>query len=331
MRHLAHAGQNVPQGQAAVVACKEFFADFHGVLVFILAVQVCDDLARQGLLGGALLRVGCLLGLQGLDLFAGEEGEAFQVADDAGVVRVQQELVELVAARLLLVQPQGIPFALAELVALRVRHKRHGQGIHLIPRGLADELDTGGDVAPLVAARHLQVNAAGLMQVLEVDGLDEHVRELCVGDAAFHLPAHMVLGEHVAHVDVLAELAEVVDDRHLADPVIIVDYLEAEELLHLLLEALVIAHHLLALFQLALYRAARIADEAGRHAHQQQRLVPCRRQPPRDQEAGVMPQVQAVRRRIRADVEGHPPGVQLVLQFRAGYLVNQPSPFQVFV
>ena len=51
------------------------------------------------------------------------------------------------------------------------------------PSGAADEVDAGGDVAPLVGAAHLQLDVVVLVQPPEVVGLEQHVAELGVGDA----------------------------------------------------------------------------------------------------------------------------------------------------
>ena len=82
-------------------------------------------------------------------------------------------------------------------------------------RGPPDELQAGRDVAPLVGAAHLQLDAHRPVEVREVVGLQQHVAEL--GERQPALQAHLdrVLGEHVRDREVLAGVAQEVDQRQL--------------------------------------------------------------------------------------------------------------------
>src|SRR5262245_58079951 len=87
------------------------------------------------------------------------------------------------------------------------------------------EVDTGRDVAPLIAAADLQLTAVVLVEINEVVGLDEHVAELGVADAAVAVEAalHRVFGQH--HVDrkMLADVAEETEIRKAPHPIVIVE------------------------------------------------------------------------------------------------------------
>ena len=110
------------------------------------------------------------------------------------------------------------------------------------PRPAADEVDAGGDVAPLVGPGHLELAALGLVQDAEVVGLQEHVGELGEGDAVVPLDPgpDRVLGQHRVDGDVLADVAEELEDAHRLGPGAVVDQpglrgpgLEVEEPLEL--------------------------------------------------------------------------------------------------
>ena len=94
-----------------------------------------------------------------------------------------------------------------------------------MPRLAADEVDAREDVAPLVRAADLQLAALVLVQVGVVVGLEEHVAELRVGDAvlAGHAGLHALPGHHLVHGDVLADVAEEVEQPDVGGPREVVD------------------------------------------------------------------------------------------------------------
>ena len=75
---------------------------------------------------------------------------------------------------------------------------------------LADQIDAGGDVAPLIAAAHLQTAAVAIEQLQEVVGLQQQVAELGERDAflALEPPVHRLLLQHVVDGEVLAGVAQ---------------------------------------------------------------------------------------------------------------------------
>ena len=78
-----------------------------------------------------------------------------------------------------------------------------------------DQLEPGRDVAPLVGAAHLQLDAVLAVEGAEVGGLERHVAELGEREAALEPDLDRVLGEHVRDREVLADVAQVVDQRPL--------------------------------------------------------------------------------------------------------------------
>ena len=129
------------------------------------------DLLGQHLLRLALLRFVADALLKFEDALLGEEREDAQVADHVGVHRAQEELVEVVAARLAGVEEYGVAFALAELDAVGVADERERETVCLDPAQTVDEIGAGGDVAPLVASSDLERAAVGVVEVQEVVAL----------------------------------------------------------------------------------------------------------------------------------------------------------------
>ena len=79
------------------------------------------------------------------------------------------------------------------------------------PGRAPDEFQAGRDVAPLIRAAHLQLDALRAVEVPEVVGLQEHVAELGERQAALEAGLDGVLGEHVRDREVLARVAQEVD------------------------------------------------------------------------------------------------------------------------
>ena len=102
---------------------------------------------------------------------------------------------------------------LAELAAALVGQKRVAHREPEIlpvarPELLADQLQAGGHVSPLVRPAHLQLDAAGAVQVQEVGGLKKHVAELGVAQPGLHTDLDRVLGQHVRDRQVLADVPQ---------------------------------------------------------------------------------------------------------------------------
>jgi hypothetical protein len=88
------------------------------------------------------------------------------------------------------------------------------------------EVDAHDDVAPLVAAAHLQRHAVAPAQLHEVVALQQHVVEL---DEAQRLVAvepqlHAVHGQHAVHAEMPAHLAQEGDVAQLVQPLGIVEH-----------------------------------------------------------------------------------------------------------
>ena len=86
----------------------------------------------------------------------------------------------------------------------------------------ANQLDAGGDVAPLVAATELQRDVVATAELEEVVGLKQHVCELGEGDTRVHAGPHRILLEHVVHGEVLPRVAQELHHRQWREPLRIV-------------------------------------------------------------------------------------------------------------
>ncbi len=180
------------------------------------------------------------------------------------------------------------------------------------PGLLPDQPDAGDDVAPLVGAADLQCAAVALVQLDEVVGLQQHVAELGVGDAlALEASPHRVAVEHDVDREVLADVAQELDRRHLRGPgqVVLDDgaggrLVELDEPLELAADPVGPLGDGVGGVERALAGLARIADHAGRAAGQHDRPMSGLLKPPQRQQRHQMAGVQARRGGVEARIDG---------------------------
>src|SRR3712207_9482097 len=116
----------------------------------------------------------------------GGDGGLVQVGEDLdvllclGVAYVEPELVEGVGRGAVAVEPYVAALGLAKFLAVGLGDERTGdaEGLGLVAQRAADELGTGGHVAPLVVAAELQAHAILLILVEEVVALKELIGKL---------------------------------------------------------------------------------------------------------------------------------------------------------
>jgi hypothetical protein len=256
-----------------------------------------------------------------------EEGEQLEEPFDVPVVGVQPELIEAVGAGALRIEPDVLALGLAELAAGGRREQGHHEAVHLPALPFADQVGARRDVAPLVAAAHLQLAAVGLEQVPEVVRLDQHVAELGVRNALLHPAGHRLLPQHQAEGEVLARVAEEVHQVQAAEPVGVVPEprrvgaLEGQEALQLLHERLRVPVDLLQRHDRPLGAlAARIAHHARTAPHQGDRGMTQPLQPRHGHDRHQAADMQRVGRGIEADVGRDRPLAQPGRQPRGGVL-----------
>jgi hypothetical protein len=87
-------------------------------------------------------------------------------------------------------------------------------------------LAAGGDVAVLIGPADLQPAAVQPAELHEVERLEQHVGEFRVADPGFGLGArvHRVLGEHVVDGEMLAVVAQELEEADAAGPVGVVGH-----------------------------------------------------------------------------------------------------------
>ncbi len=326
-------------------------ADGLHVIGSVAPVRSLGHVPRECPLGRAILRSRGGVGLVCLDRLARQEREPPQVRPDVAVVRVQPVLVERVRRRPLGVEPDRRPaLRLAELRPGRGQEQLVRQPVGRLVRApvgfpLAetgpppDQLEPGRDVAPLVSAAHLEVDAHRPVKVLEVGGLDQHVAELGERQAPIHPGRDGVLGEHVRDREVLADVPQPVDELDLLQPVEVVDHhrarrpREIQEALQLAADGLRVCRQRLAVQEVPLGGGPRrVADHPRPAADQRDRppAVALKLEQPEDRHevadverrsgrveavvAGDRPPGREAGRQARRRVVEHPPPGQLVEQ-----------------
>jgi len=227
------AGRHLREDVEQVVGAQPFqvaLAEEHGggllrLAQAVFAVYHARDFLGQATLRGPQMRLGEGGALQRGDLVAIQQGEVLEIRHHIGIGRVEPVLVEAEGRRAPGVEPHRPGLGLAELDAGRGGDQRHGEGVGFAVSYLADQLCAGGDVAPLVAAAHLERAAVIQVQAQKVVGLQQHVAELGEGQALFALQPRLdrVLSRHVVDGEVLADVAQELDQVELAQPVGVVE------------------------------------------------------------------------------------------------------------
>ena len=172
-------------------------------------------------LAGARIRGGALH--EAFDLLLRQEREGLEQAFHLGVRAVDPELVEPVRAEHRGVEPHGVAFGLAEFLAVGVGDDRTGHDVHIDAAHLVDQVEARREVAPLIGSAELEHAVEIVVQVQVVVALEHLVAELGERDALLRIKAacHDVLGEHRAQTEVLAHVAQEVDDVHRRRPVVV--------------------------------------------------------------------------------------------------------------
>ena len=146
--------------------------------------------------------------------------------------------------------------------------------------GPPDQLEAGGDVAPLIGAAHLELDAQVAVEVLEVGRLEEHVAELGEREAAPSRDCTESFDEHVRDREVLPDVPQELEHRDLAEPVEVVDHdrrrraVEVEESLELRADPGEVRLERRPVEEVPLRRrAGRVADHPRSAAHEDDRAA----------------------------------------------------------
>ena len=191
--------------------------------------------------------------------------------------------------------------------------------------GPVDEVEAGGEVAPLIAAARLQRAAVAAVELEEIHALQDLVAELGVADALVGTQSRAdgVLRQHPVDPEMLADVTQQVDRRQLRRPVEVVHHDrgvfgafadEVEERLDLALDAFDPGADDLRIVELALGRVLRVADEAGRTADKRERPVTGVLKTPQRQDLHKIAKMQTRRRRVESAVIRDRAGVHCLTQ-----------------
>ena len=284
-----------------------------------------------------------MFGGQRLDGLAVQQREDADVTLGVLVADVEPELVELVGRGVARVEPYVAALGLAELRAVGLGDERAGDGERLgfAAQLAADQLRTGGDVAPLVGAAQLHLAVHRLVEVQEVEALYQLVGEFgerhAVALAAETL-LDRVFSHHVVDGDALADVADEFEERDVLHPVVVVDQhggirrvrLEVEQFGELPFDRLLIVAERRLVEQVALLRlAAGVADHARRAAYERQRTVAAHLEMLEDHHAHQMSDMQRVGRGVDAQIGRRHLFFELFLC--AGHdRVDHAAPFEFF-
>ena len=288
-----------------------------GMLCLLLAVNhlrqlICKDFLDRVQLLSFLL---CIL----IDLLKRNEGEELHALDDIGIADIPPVLIEVIRGGLVRIEPDCPLRRLAHLLAFRIRQKRDGHRLGVIPSQLAaDQLAAGQHVRPLVIAAELHLAAEPLVQLVEIVRLHDHVVKLKEGQPL--LPSLLVAlrAQHLVDREAGSDLTQQVHIVQIQQPVCVVDnpglpLSELNEPRHLLLEAVAVVlddlrrHH-----RSGIGPSGRITDHAGSASKQGDRFVPRHLQSLHQAQRHKMPDMQAVRSRVEPDVERRLAGIDHV-------------------
>ena len=189
---------------------------------------------------------------------------------------------ELVRAEHRRVEPDGVALGPAELLAGSIGDNRAGEHVDVHTAHLVDQVQAGGEVAPLVGAAEFQRAVVFVKQVEEVVALQHLVAELGEGDAFLRVQAagDRVLGEHmVPRRKLRADVTQEVDDGHRGGPIVVghetygVRAFGVQNAADLILQAIGPAGHHVLRVKRTFAGLARVADESGGATDQSDRMM----------------------------------------------------------
>jgi hypothetical protein len=164
---------------------EEDVAGSDGHVKVLFGVYHRGDLSGETLLQHAATGILAVLGDECVDGLLVEVGEDLDIALGILVTDVEPELIESVWSGAVAVEPDVAALGLSELLAVGFGDERAGEAesLGIVAEGAADELCTGGHVAPLVVAAKLQAHTIVLVLIKEVVALEQLIGELGEGQS----------------------------------------------------------------------------------------------------------------------------------------------------
>ncbi len=187
----------------------------------------CGYLLGEALLQWAQVSSGGLFFFYRSYFFFIKGCENLDVSCSIGIADVKPELIELVGRGVTAVEPNVARFGLAKLASVGFGNQRAGKGKCFATGFAAYKLGTGSDVTPLVRTSHLQTASLVLIEEQVVVALQQLIGEL--GErhtyARFRAEAllHGVFSHHIVDGNMLADVADKVQERIAFHPVVVVD------------------------------------------------------------------------------------------------------------
>ena len=283
-----------------------------------------------------------MLGDERFDLLAGEGGEDLDITFGVIVGDVHPELEELIRGCIFLREPNVAGLGLTELTAVSFGNQRTCQGVRLVAGDLLDELGTGGDIAPLIRATHLEFAVLMLVEVHEIVALEELIGELgerhTLRELAVETLLDGVLRHHIVDGDEFADVAREIKEGVVLHPVVVIDQLgsvgfigiEIQEVLQLLADTLhVMAEGLLGQ-EVTLGRlAGRVTDHTRCAAQESDGFMAAGLQVTQHHDAAQVADMETIRRGVDTHVGGRHFFHQLF--FRTGHdILEHASPTELF-
>ena len=166
---------------------------------------------------------------EGIDFFALQVGKDLDVAFGFFIAHIEPELIERIGCGAVAIKPNIALLRFAKLLTVGFRDEGagEGEGFVVAAKLAADEFRSGGDVAPLVGAPHLEFAALLLVEVEEVVALEQLIGKFgkrhTFGKFAVETALHAVLRHHIIDGDALSDFACKVEEGIVFHPVVIVD------------------------------------------------------------------------------------------------------------
>src|SRR5258708_7672457 len=130
-----------------------------------------SHMTRQLSLRFALLRLRANTFGQRFYLCLRKPRKELQISGRVAIIAVQPELIKAIWRSQFWIEPDRASFGLAKLHTGRGGHQRKYQAVRLCASQSANQIDPGDDVAPLIAATHLQSAAVPVVQDKIIVGL----------------------------------------------------------------------------------------------------------------------------------------------------------------
>ena len=254
-------------------------------------------------------------------------------------VDVDPVLVEVVGAGSFGVEPNGARFGLSHLFAVAFDQQFTRQTVELYPGHSSGQVDSGGDVPPLVAPAELNLAAVTFVQHHKVVRLKKHVAELSVAQAAvgsFEPALDRVFGEHYVDRKMLPDVAQKIEEGEIFHPLEVVQkersalLVEVEKGFHLRADRTDVAFDRLGGEELTLFAlSARVADHAGGAPDQGDRTMPGALGAAEVHDRDQVPHMERRAGRIEAGVDNARLFEEEFINRFVGHLIQKTAPFQV--